>query len=239
MFAAMPNDRPRLPELMDGSDLSIADTEQALADLDRVNKALFGLGASQRTLLPLIAAGSRHQVLIDVGTGSGRISDRIARRAARRGVSLAIIGVDRKLCHLVFGRRQGNNQLRVVADAGALPFRAGSTDWSFSNLFFHHFPTVENQTILREMCRVSRHGTVVVDLRHARSARFLIRILLPLLRIGPVASHDGKLSTDQAWCLEEVEQAVAGFSIGELRRRFPFRFSLVLTGNGAPARRAD
>lgn len=204
------------------------ETEMALADLDRVNGKLFGYGASCRSLAPRIARGPRCQVLIDVGTGSGKVSRRLRQRALREGVRLRVIGVDRKLSHLLYGRRKGSPDLRVVADAEALPFRAAAVDWSFSNLLFHHFDVRQNLQILEEMRRVARLGVAIVDLRRALCARALIRLLLPLLRVGRVASYDGRLSTDQAWCLGQVRQLTADLPVAELRRRFPFRFSLIL-----------
>ena len=221
-------------ELMDGPDLPLADALQALTDLDRVNAWLFGYSASRRTLLPRLTGGPRNQTVVDVGTGSGSISRSLSRHAAKRGVSLKIIGVDRKLCHLLFAARTNNDQLSVVADAAALPFRSGAVDWAFSNLLFHHFDVDKNRRVLASMQRVAKRGVVVVDLRRALIARGLIRLLLPLLRVGHVASYDGKLSTDQAWSLEEIERVSTGLPVLELRHRFPFRFSLVTdaTNNG-------
>ena len=224
------------PELMDAA-LPLPETERALADLDRVHARLFGDHAARRALSQRIAAGSRCQTLIDLGTGSGRISSRLKQRALRRGVALRVIGVDRKLAHLVFGARSGHEQLRIVADADALPFRAGCSDWSFSNLLFHHFSESRNRVILQEMQRVARRAAVVVDLRRALCARIFVRVLLPLLRVGHVARYDGKLSTDQAWCLAEIRQLTTDLPVTELRRRFPFRFSLVL--EHAPASSAQ
>ena len=226
--------RPLEAELMDGLSLALPDTEQALADLDRVNKRLFGYHACNRTLLPRLIAGPRCQILIDLGTGSGRVSTKLRQIVLRQGVSLRVIGVDRKLSHLLFGRRRGASQLRVVADAEALPFRATAADWTFSNLLFHHFASEKNGRILAEMQRVASRGAAIIDLRQALCARGLIRLLLPLLRIGRVASYDGKLSTDQAWCLGDVRQITASMPVEELRRRFPFRFSLVLRTGHTP-----
>ena len=220
--------RPLEAELMDGPDLALPDIERALADLDRVNKKLFGYHSSCRSLLPRILAGPKCQILIDLGTGSGRISCRLSQLAFRRHVLLRVIGVDRRLSHLLYGRRCGTSQLRAVADAEALPFRPATADWSFSNLVFHHFTPGKNRRILEEMQRVARRGAVVVDLRRALCSRGIFRLLSPLLRIGPVASYDGKLSTDQAWCLKEVATLIDKMPVLELRRRFPFRFSLVL-----------
>jgi len=227
-------DKPLQAELMDGLNLPLPAREQALADLDRVNRWLWGHSASCRTLLPRIVEGHRCQSLIDLGTGSGRIAGKLKQLALRRGVSLRVIGVDRQLDHLLFGRTRGDSQLRVVADADALPFRDRTADWIISNLLFHHFTAGRNRRILAEMQRVSCRGAVVVDLRRALCARILIRFLLPLLRVGPVASYDGKLSTDQAWCLKDVEQITASMPVEELRRRFPFRFSLVLRSDDSP-----
>lgn len=222
---------PLRAEMMDAASLPLPATEKALADLDRLNRSLFGYAAGYRAIMPRVAAGPGSQILIDLGTGSGILAEQIRRAARRRGVTLRVIGVDRKLSHLLYGRRQGTEQARVAADATALPFRDAAADWSFSNLFFHHFTFEDNQKILGEMRRVARRGAVVTDLRRAWCARILIRLLLPLFRAGEVASYDGKLSTDQAWCLERVRQATGSMPRLELRRRFPFRFSLVLRGS--------
>lgn len=230
--ATMPQDLRA--ELMDGPDLALHETLRALADLDRVNAWLCGNLASRRTLLRYLSPSQQKQTLLDIGTGSGRVTASLSRHAARRGVSLRIIGVDRKLCHLLFARQSGNGQLSVVAEAEALPFRTAAIDWSFSNLLFHHFAAEANRRILTEMHRVSTLGTVIVDLRNALLARALIRLLLPLLAVGRVASHDGRLSTDQAWTMEQVRQVISRFPVRELRRRFPFRFSLVIGGRMVP-----
>lgn len=227
-------ERPLQAELMDGTGLPLLETEHALSDLDRVHRTLFGFNASCRALIPRLARGPKCQVLIDLGTGSGQIARKLRHVALRRGILLRTIGVDRKLSHLLFGRRLDGSSLRVVADVEALPFRRNSTDWTFSNLLLHHFVDRQNQAILAEMQRVARRGAVVVDLRQALCARGLIRLLFPLLRVGPVATHDGKLSTDQAWCLDEVQRLTSLMPVEELRRRFPFRFSLVLGTGKSP-----
>lgn len=210
---------------MDRADLPLAAVERALHDIGRVHRAI-GIGALRRALLPRLGPG-RHRVL-DLGTGSGEVPALLARRAARRAIDLEVVGVDRKLSHLAAGRRLGFAQRRVVADAVALPFRDGSFAWSLSTLFFHHFGAEENRRVLAEMRRVSRRGAVVADLRRSPLATWISRGVLALLRPGPVASHDGRLSIEQAWSLAEVRELVPLQEVEELARRWPFRFSLVL-----------
>ncbi len=216
-------------ELLDRPGLSFGEVEQALAGLARVNRALLGYGALERTLVPRVLAGPRRQRFLDLGTGDGAAAARLARRAAASGVDLAIVGVDRKLAHLVVGRRRGHRQLRVAADAAALPFRDGAFDWAVSSLFFHHFDAAGNRRVLAEMRRAARRAAVV-DLRAHPLARFLARRLIPLLGVCPITRHDGALSARRAWPLAAVRRFAADLPVEELRRRFPFRFSLVVRG---------
>ncbi|MFQ5350068.1 MAG: methyltransferase domain-containing protein [Thermoanaerobaculia bacterium] len=228
MKSDAPDDRPMRAELMDDPALGLAETERALTDLDRVTHWSGGLLPVLHTLAPRLVAGPRRQSLLDLGTGSGLVPARVTSVAARSRVSLLAVGCDRKLSHLLYGRRQGHRQLRVVARAEELPFADGAFDWSLSTLLLHHFDRTRNRLVLAEMRRVARAGAVVIDLRRSRVAPLLFRPLAALLRIGPVACYDGMVSLEQAWTKAEVERLAAGMPVLELRRRFPFRFSLVV-----------
>jgi ubiquinone/menaquinone biosynthesis C-methylase UbiE len=202
---------------MDRLDLPLAETWRALADLETVNRRLFGL-----------VGETKRQLLADIGCGSGQVAESLRRAAARRGREIVVIGVDRKLSHLVFARRMGVAHLPVVARVEALPLPDGALDWSLSTLLLHHFDHSGGRRLLAEMVRIARRGAMVVDLRRAWLARVLFRLALPILRVGRVASHDGRVSTETAWSLDEVRQIAAGYSIEELRSRFPYRFSLLV-----------
>ena len=228
MRPAAPARRPLRPELMDDPDLGLADTERALADLDRITFWAGGLVPIRRTLSPRLAGGPGRQSLLDLGTGSGLVPAMLAGAAQRSGVELVSVGCDRKLSHLLYGRRRGRRQLRVVARAEELPFADATFDWSLSTLLLHHFDGAGNRRVLAEMRRVARSGAVVVDLRQSRLAKLLFRPLTRLLRMGRVARYDGLVSLTQAWTEADVRRLAAGLPVLELRRRFPFRLSLVV-----------
>jgi ubiquinone/menaquinone biosynthesis C-methylase UbiE len=224
-------------ELMDG-ELSYREARRALRDLDRVNRLLLGAGAARRTLVPRIveAAAGEPVRLLDLGAGSGWLACRVARAAARRGARVRLVILDRRLTHLaVAGERfrASDRPLRVAASVDSLPFRDRAFDWTFSNLVFHHFGGRANRQILGEMRRCARRGATVVDLRRSGLARWLVRLLFPLLGIGRVARYDGLLSLAQSWRIAEVEELVEGLPVAELRRRFPFRWSLVVAARAA------
>jgi SAM-dependent methyltransferase len=237
---------------MDGGDLSLEESERALADLARVNRRLLGYGPVTRTLLPRLRAtwkgrlaardsksnrgpgASRPIRILDIGTGSGDVVQALADKARAQGVELQVVGLDSKLRHLLSGRRAHPGQpdpghFRVVASADALPFADGAVDWSLSTLFFHHFGSATNRRILAEMRRVASAGAAVVDLRASRWLRRLIGIGLRLGGAGPVATTDGHLSAASAWSPAQVRALIDDSqAIVELRHRFPFRFSLIL-----------
>lgn len=215
------------PEIMDG-ELPAAEAARALDDLDRVNRWLLGTRAVVATLLPLLKDGPQRQVLLDLGTGSGATMAAVARRLARRGRELSVVGVDRRLAHLVAGRARGIPQLRVVASGDRLPLRDGSVDWAAQSLLFHHFDGATNRRIVAEMRRVARRGAAVVDLVRSAWAGRLVRWLFPLLAVGPVARTDGQLSVAQSWTPEEVRELLADDGLVEIRRVFPFRFRVVV-----------
>ena len=238
--AGTPSRRRLAPEAMDGP-LPYGEARRALRDLDRVNRWLLGVAAARRVLAPRLARAaadddrSRPVRLLDLGTGSGALVRLAVRGGGPGRAPVRVVGVDRRLMHLVVGRSldpepEGPQQLRVAASVDALPFRDGAFDWTFSNLLFHHFDEEDNRQVLAEMRRCARRGAVVVDLRRSRLAVVLARTFFPLLGLGRVARADGVLSIRQSWTVEEIRAFTREHPKLELRRRFPFRWSLVLRG---------
>lgn len=226
---------------MDGP-LPYGEARRALRDLDRVNRWLLGVAAARRVLAPRLAraeaSGARNRPvrLLDLGTGSGTVARLATRGGGPGGAPVRVVGLDRRLTHLVVGRAlepagaDGPRLLRVAASVDALPFRDEAFDWTFSNLLFHHFDAADNRKVLAEMRRCGRRGAVVVDLRRSRLAVALARVVFPLLALGRVARGDGVLSLRQSWTIGEVRALLGELPVFELRRRFPFRWSLVLRG---------
>jgi SAM-dependent methyltransferase len=219
---------------MDDPKLPLPETERALRELGRVHRWV-GNGGLWRQLLPVLARGPRGQRLLDVGTGDGQVAAAARRRAATRGVALRVVGLDRKLTHLTIGRRHGFDQLRVVGDALALPFRDGAVDVAISSFFQHHFDRTAGRKVLDEMRRVAGRAAIVVDIRRSRLGGALGRLVLTLLRMGPVTAHDGRVSLDQGWTLADVRACAPAGAVVALRRRWPFRWALELAPGGEAA----
>jgi hypothetical protein len=213
------------PEWLDRPDLSPRARRRAIADLRRVNGILFGRRPVVLTVLDELRGAGGRQLLLDIASGSGDVGAAVARAAARRGLPVSIVALDRELAHLVLGRRWGDVGAAVVARAEALPFRDAAFDLALSSLFFHHLDSGGKATVSAEMLRVSRRGALIVDLVRSRWAKIAIRALFPFLAIGRVAREDGLVSIDRAWSVEEWRTF---FGAGAVRRRFPARVSIVV-----------
>jgi SAM-dependent methyltransferase len=219
---------PDEAEWLDREDIGAAEAEAALVDLEKVYRLLLG---RKGLVGPIFAAvsGKAAARCLDLGAGGGHVAGDLTMRARRRGQRLVVVGADRKLSHLLTGRRRGSPQVPVVADAAALPFRDGAFACAFSHLFFHHFDGATNRGIVGEMRRVAAR-VLVVDLRQSLVARLLARPCLRLLGLGPTAFHDGIVSVARSYDLASVAEAMSGLPVVELRRRFPYRWSMVVEG---------
>lgn len=215
-------------EVLDTDELSATEADAALADLARVHRQMFGLHAVWKAVRGRLHNGSRGLWMIDVGSGSGELPEALMRRARRHGDRLRAIATDRKLRHLLRGRRLGLSPARVVADAAALPFRNGAVDLALSNLLFHHFDGSTNLQVIAEMRRVTRSGAIIVDLRPSRFAEVLFRLAARALRFSPVAYADGCTSLRRAWAVREVKDLTGNLPVVELRRRAPFRWTMIV-----------
>ncbi len=226
---------------MDEPDLEPALHRQALSGLARINT----ISRAGSCLLPVIArltAGrsspSPLQVL-DVACGGGDVARRLVEAARRRQIPLELTGIDLSPEAIAIARNgaQGtlcSSQLRfIVADAlhGEWPPPMTGQpryDVVTSSLFLHHLDEGEVVKLLERMRRAAQWGVVVDDLRRSRLAWWVAWFGVRLLSRSPVVHHDGPLSVQGAFTVQEAKTmaAAAGWQRIRVQLRFPFRWLL-------------
>ena len=222
-------------ELLDRDDLPLEERRRALDDLARVNLLLFGRRALRREMLPrILALGEDRQMMLDVAAGAGDATAALRRAARTRGVELVVVSADRKLSHLLHGRRRGFVKLAVVAEAELSPFRQPAVDWVVSSLFFHHLEPAERVATLADQRRTAKRAAVAVDLRRSLWALWAFRALGRLIGLGSVALGDGVVSLRRTWTVAEWRR-FARAAEGRLRLRFPARVTVVAEAEEAPS----
>ena len=213
-------------DLGEGSDQEVREN---LAEMDRINRWLGGDRALFLHLLPRLKASPGRTVLVDLGTGSGNLPNRLAGWAARSRLDLQAWGVDWSARNLRAAADPARGAL-VQADAAALPFRAGAVDYCISSLFMHHFSPEALVQLLRSAYRVAQRGLVMSDLVRGWLPLFFFRLAAPALARNRLTRHDGALSILRAYRPEELLRLArqAGLPDPHVYTHWPWRMTLVV-----------
>jgi SAM-dependent methyltransferase len=196
-------------EWLDGADLDGTELAAVLEDLARFNTAMLGhlpilrwLRRAVRDLDP-----SRPIRLIDAGCGYGDLLRAIRRWADRRGLSVALLGLDLNEQTIGIARAATDPGERIEYQAGdALDFRSGEpADLIVSSLLAHHLGNAELVAFLRWMEETARRGWLVCDLHRHPIPYHVIGFTGRLARLHPMVVRDGQISVTRALDRREWE----------------------------------
>jgi len=222
--------RRRIPELMDGPGIDVADHAHALRSLNRINRVL---GMDRRLLGVLGKTGRTNGSILDLGCGGGGF---LGFLADQRGSGCQLLlGVDRSEYALCCGARWQRPGIRWISgDACKLPLADKSVDVVTCSLFLHHFDEPQAISVLREAGRVALDAVIVADLVRSRLAWMLTWIVTRLLSRSWIFHVDGPRSVRAAYRPGELADLArrAGMHDANMERCFPFR--MVLTWNKPP-----
>lgn len=224
--------RTNEPELMDAPIQSSSELDGALGHVASVNRWFGGLRSLRSELAPLRREDLR---VLDVGTGNADLLSRLVRWAARGGGRWKGVGIDIHSDTLAAARvsRSQHPLPLVQGDALALPFPDHAFDVVLCTLTLHHFGDREAVRLLREVSRVARRVVLVSDLERTPLAYLFARAFaLTWWRSNRITRHDGPLSVLRAFTPGELHELArqAGLGAPRVRRRFPFRLTLVSAG---------
>jgi ubiquinone/menaquinone biosynthesis C-methylase UbiE len=153
-----------------------------------------------------------------VGTGLGDLPRMAVAWAARRGVALHPLGLERHGTAARLARQGG--LASVVGDGGALPFRDASVDLVLLSQVAHHFAPSAIVRLLRECARVARRAVIITDLRRSSFAALGFRLAGTLLRFDRDTLRDGVTSLRRGFTSESLGAllAEAGVATSVARR---------------------
>ena len=190
-----------------------------LADLIVLNRWFGGTRSVLGALLPLLPAPGRTCTLLDVGTGAGDIPRAVARAAARRGVAVTALGVDRSPLVARIAGRAGTPT--VVSDGGLLPLASRSVDFVVASQVLHHLPPAVAQAWILELDRVARRAVIIADLRRTRIAMAAVWAVSFPLGLHPVTRRDAVLSLRRGYTKGELEALIAAAGVRANVTRHP------------------
>jgi SAM-dependent methyltransferase len=186
-----------LPELMD-EPCSYEEFQACLVDLEKVNRLSRGYRPTLSWLDDLLEHAKTGKTLriVDVGCGGGDMLRQVAEWARRRGVPVALTGVDlnpyaARAARMLTCPKMGIEW--VTGDAFSLA-PADGIDVVISSLFTHHLPTDEVVRFLAWMESVARHGWFVNDLCREPVPYYLFGAMAKVAGWHRFVQHDGPVS---------------------------------------------
>jgi SAM-dependent methyltransferase len=224
-------------ETLDDPGADAATVVASLHDIARINRVFGGVAATAARLgefLDGVGAGAT-LTLLDIGTGSGDIPRALAARAARRGIALRLVGVER---HPAAAREslRGGTAAAILADGGQLPLRDRAVDLVLCSKLLHHLPGATGTALLRELDRVARRGVIVADIRRSWiAAAGLWAVSFPM-RFHPATRRDGVISVFRGFTPAELGGACRAAGVCASVRRHPgWCLTAAWTPNGGGA----
>ena len=176
----------------------------SLRNIARANRWFGGSAAMRRGLARALrdVPPTTTVTLLDLGTGLGDLPRAAVRWAARRGVRLVPLGLERSPVAARLAASEGVPC--VVACAGVTPLRNKSVDVVLLSQVAHHLSEESAVRLFRECDRIARRAVVVADLRRGRLGPFAFWVGARALRFDPVTIADGMTSIRRGYTAAEL-----------------------------------
>jgi 2-polyprenyl-3-methyl-5-hydroxy-6-metoxy-1,4-benzoquinol methylase len=196
---------------MDDPELDPVQHRRALTDLARIHQFTNSVSQIWGPIRQrIIASGSRHASILDLGCGDGYMLRRLNTDAKKAGISLELFGCDFSATALETAQRlakEANAPIEFfsfdVTSGRDLPVEA---DFVICSLFLHHFDEQQVVAILKVLNAAARHSVLIHDLRRTRLGYVLCWIGVHALSNSPVVRTDGLLSVRAAFTVAEIER---------------------------------
>lgn len=198
--------RIRGHEILDEDGLDPSLVIRSMKDVARANRFFGGSSAAVAELVPAFTKSSGTLTILDVGTGTGDITQRVRMKAVKAGVSILSVGLDSAL-ELANASRTRHDDV-VCGNALRLPFPDRSFDVVLGSQILHHFDDEAAVQFLSELNRVARIRVVISELRRSWFAILGLWAGSFLLRFHPVSRHDGIVSIRRGFTSSELEDVV-------------------------------
>jgi 2-polyprenyl-3-methyl-5-hydroxy-6-metoxy-1,4-benzoquinol methylase len=221
--------RVEQPELLELGHGTLADVQQNLNEMWRINRWLGGFSSLTRHLYPRLASSV---TIADLGTGSAEALIAIQQWAQLHHINLNLIAVDWAPRHLNIARQHinGTGAIHLLrADANRLPFPPNSVDFIISSLFLHHFTPEQVIHVLRSSYAAARNGIIMNDLVRGWMPYTAFKLVQPVFARHYLTRHDGALSVRRAYTPDELRDLAqaAGLHNITIHTNFPWRMTLV------------
>jgi 2-polyprenyl-3-methyl-5-hydroxy-6-metoxy-1,4-benzoquinol methylase len=222
-------------ELMDNLTLASDDLRQNLDELETINTWLGGYAPILRAFSALEKSFPKAPALqvADLGSGGGDTLRRIAKWGRRRGVKLALVGIDANAFMLDYAAARSKSYPEIryeQADVFSPSFQAKQYDIITASLFCHHFPDAQLVALLRTWQQQARRCVIINDLHRHWLAYYSIKWLTRMFRGSYLVQNDAPLSVARAFTRHDWQRLLQQVGVKNYRLRWcwAFRWQVII-----------
>jgi SAM-dependent methyltransferase len=208
-------------ELLDDPAADPAMVAESLRNIARSNRWFGGAAAVRHGLARTLAgvpAGAT-LTLADLGTGLGDLPRAAVRWAARRGIHLVAVGLERSPVAARLALASGVPC--VVGCAGASPFRDKSVDVVLVSQLAHHLADESAVRLFRACDRLARRAVIVADLRRGVLGPVAFWVGARALGFDAVTVADGRTSLRRGYTTARLRALLEAAGVRGLVERRP------------------
>jgi 2-polyprenyl-3-methyl-5-hydroxy-6-metoxy-1,4-benzoquinol methylase len=209
-----------LPEWMD-EPCTYEDFRECLVDLGQVNQLTFAYRPTLDFLERLVGTTESRQPLriVDVGSGGGDMLRRVEMWARRRGVAVALTGIDLNPHAARAARELAESDTAIEWITGDAFTYEEPVDVVLSSLFTHHLEKVEIVRFLAWSEAVASRGWFVSDLCRESTPYRLFGVFAKVMRWHRFVQHDGPVSFRRSFREQDWERMLgeAGIAASDVR----------------------
>lgn len=232
----MPDLRARIdrPELMDTMPFDPPVVHRTLAFLGMTARHFGGAAVILNHLSRWSASwpGDRPVSILDVGTGGAEIPIAIARwaRASGRRVKITALDLMPEIADIARTNARPFPEIEIRSqDVFDLHAAGESFDYVTASLFLHHVPGPRILEILKLFDALASRGVIVSDLARSLLSYWAVKTV-SLVAGNHVVRHDGPLSVQRAFTIDELRSFAGQAGLGYLRAERAPWFRLTLAG---------
>lgn len=217
-------------ELLDADNIPLADIEQNMQELDRINTLLGGHAITIKGITKLIGNFTNIHIC-EIGCGGGDNLIAINKYCQQKNITVHFTGIDIKQACIDFAatrRELQHNTTWLVSNYQQAIFKT-QPHIIFSSLFCHHFTNEQLVFQLQWMRRNSQIGFFINDLQRHFLAYYSIKIITQIFSKSYLVKNDAPLSvakgfTKNEWAKLFKNAAIKNYSISW---QWAFRFLII------------
>lgn len=170
--------------------------------------------------------------VLDVACGGGELARNLAARLKQRGLNVVVDGCDISPQAVEYAEESqhragvnGSNYFQHDALGSELP---ADYDFIVTTLFLHHLARADAVRLLGRMASAAGQMVLVDDLIRSRLGYYLAWGACRILSRSPVVHHDGPVSVQAAFSMDEALRLAeeAGLQDARCHRHWPERYLL-------------